>query len=193
MEEEKAIIEKLLQKDPAAVGRLVDLYASGIHNVAFTYLQSKEDAEEICNDVFLAVCDSIHKFDRNSSLKTWMHRIAINKSLDFLKFKKRKKRFGIIFSIYSPKDETAFREPVDFRHPGVELESKEMHDSLFAAINQLPDNQKIALVQSCFEKQTHKEIAEILDTSEKAVESLLYRSKTNLRKLLEEMFENFDL
>ena len=58
-----------------------------VYNVALHYLQNVEDAEEITQDVFVQVHNSLDSFKENSSLKTWIYRITINKSLDFIKHK----------------------------------------------------------------------------------------------------------
>ncbi|WP_396179831.1 RNA polymerase sigma factor [Flavobacterium sp.] len=59
-----------------------------VYNVGLHYLQNIEDAEEITQDVFIQIHGSLGTFNEKSSLKTWIYRIAINKSLDFLKQKK---------------------------------------------------------------------------------------------------------
>jgi RNA polymerase sigma-70 factor (ECF subfamily) len=66
-----------------------------VYNVGLHYLQNIEDAEEITQDVFIQIHGSLGTFNEKSSLKTWIYRIAINKSLDFLKHKKSAKRFFI--------------------------------------------------------------------------------------------------
>jgi RNA polymerase sigma-70 factor (ECF subfamily) len=62
-----------------------------VYNLALQYVQNIEDAEEITQDVFIKVFDKINSFNNKSSMKTWVYRIAINQSLDFIKSKKSKK------------------------------------------------------------------------------------------------------
>ena len=71
-----------------------------VFNLALNYVQNTEDAEEITQDVFLSVDQSMANFKGQSDIKTWIYRITINKSLDFLKAQKRKKRFGMIASLF---------------------------------------------------------------------------------------------
>ena len=75
-------------------------YKTLVYNVALNYLQNIEDAEEITQDVFLQLYQSLDKFKNNSSLKTWIYRITINKSLDFIKHKNSVKRFFIFGKNY---------------------------------------------------------------------------------------------
>jgi RNA polymerase sigma-70 factor (ECF subfamily) len=61
-----------------------------VYHIAYQYLQNQEDAEEITQDVFVQVHQSLAKFEGKSSLKTWIYRISINKSLDYIKHKNSK-------------------------------------------------------------------------------------------------------
>ncbi len=151
-----------------------------VFNLALQYVQCVEDAEEIAQDVFLAVHQSIDSFHQHAKLTTWLYRITINKSLDFIKAKKRKKRFGIFTSIFFENSNDIKHERPTFDHPGVQLESKEALEIIFLHLNQLPDKQKTALILSKIEQKPQAEIAEIMDLSVKAVESLLQRAKKNL-------------
>ncbi len=151
-----------------------------VYNLALQYVQNAEDAQEIAQDVFVAVYNMIDSFRGESSISTWVYRITINKSLDYLKAKKRKKRFAYITSIfYNDNNELNFDTP-NFNHPGVLLEDKEALEHLFALINQLSDNQRTVLILSKIEQKSQQEIAEIMSLSVKAVESLLQRAKANL-------------
>jgi len=153
-----------------------------VFNLALNYVQNTEDAEEITQDVFLSVHQSMANFKGQSDIKTWIYRIAINKSLDFLKAQKRKKRFGMIASLFFEKSNEIKFEYSDFKHPGIILEEKEAFETLFRFINQLPDNQKTVLLLSKIENTPQKEIAEIMGLSVKAVESLFQRAKSNIAK-----------
>jgi RNA polymerase sigma factor (sigma-70 family) len=162
-----------------------DLYNSNknlVYNLALQYVQNCEDAEEITQDVFVSVHKSLNSFKEQSKLSTWIHRITINKSLDFIKSRQRKKRFGIFYSLFSENSIEVKYEKPEFNHPGVQLENKEALQQLFKNINQLSDNQKTALILSKIEQKTQAEIAEIMNLSNKAVESLIQRAKTSLQK-----------
>lgn len=149
-------------------------------------MQNNEDAEEVVQDTLLAALKGMDEFKSESTLKTWVYSIAINKAKDALKYKRRKKRFGHVVSIFNDKDDNQYyHEPTNFVHPGIELESKEQMEILFSAINQLPENQKTAIILAKFDQMSMKEISKVMITSPKAVESLLSRAKANLRTYLE--------
>lgn len=78
---------------------------------------------------------------------------------------------------------------VEFDHPGIQLERKEHAEILFQAIGQLPENQRIAYTLNKIDGQTYAEVAEIMDQSISAVESLIFRANRNLRKLLADFYQ----
>lgn len=156
-----------------------------VFNLALQYVQNTEDAEEITQDVFVSVYKSLKSFQENSEIKTWIYRITINKSLDFIKAKNRKKRFAFMSSLFYNDVTVLNNLSHNFNHPGVLLEQKETLEKIFQHINTLPDNQKTALILSKLEQKSQKEVAEIMNTSAKAVESLLQRAKTTLARKIE--------
>jgi RNA polymerase sigma factor (sigma-70 family) len=154
-----------------------------VYNVALQYVLRIEDAEEITQDVFVKVYEKYHSFRNESELRTWIYRITINQSLDFLKAKKSLKRwnpFGIL-DLDHPDTNIQFPE---FNHPGIELEQKEALKSILTAIYQLPENQKTAIILLRIEGRSTKEVANIMDLGDKAVESLYQRAKKNLEIIL---------
>ena len=168
--------------------QLVETYKSLVLNTAINFLQHREEAEDITQDVFIEVYQSLSKFKEQSSISTWIYRITVNKCLDHLRAKKRKKRFGFITSLFHPETGEVLHEVSHFDHPGIELEKKEKARFLFQAIETLPENQKTAFILWHIEELPQKEIARIMQSSVKAVESLLQRAKTNLRKELEKIY-----
>lgn len=155
---------------------LYEKHARQVYNLALQYVQHVPDAEEITQDVFVSAYKSLDKFRNEADHGTWLYRITINKSLDFLKAKKRKKRFSWLPSGIAEND------PVEFNHPGVLLENREETARIFSFINELPDKQKTALILNKIEQLSLGEIAVIMELTTKAVESLVQRAKTNLSK-----------
>jgi len=145
-------------------------------------VQDEGVAEDITQEVFITVFRSILSFNAQSSLSTWIYRITVNKCLDHLRSRKRKP--FTLFSQLFQKSSEPFADTRAFDHPGIQLEQKENARSLFKAIEELPHNQKTIFVLAHIEELPQKEIAEIMNMSLKAVESVLQRAKGNLRKKL---------
>ncbi len=165
-------------------------YKNKVYNLALSYIRIKEEAEEITQDVFISVHQSIEKFEHRSSLSTWIYRITINKSLDAIKAAKRKKRWAVVTRIFQTSPSSLDSLHATFDHPGVQMEQKEILEAIFNCMNELPDQQRTALILSKIEHKSQVEIAEIMGISAKAVESLVQRAKTNLSKKLSDIEGN---
>lgn len=175
--EELELIKSIAKGNKPAYRKLYDSYSLKVYNTALSYCQKIEDAEEVTQDVFTKIFLNASTFKGNSSLNTWIYRITVNTSLNLLK---KKKRSSNIFSLFGNEK----MDNLTFEHPGIILENKEKGAQLFKAIQTLPESQKTAFILSHIEELPQKEVADIMNTSLKAVESLLQRAKGNLRKKL---------
>ncbi len=173
------------RQDPAAFRAFYERYKSRVFNVALSYVQRREEAEELTQDVFVEIYQSAEKFGGNAALGTWVYRITVNKCLDFLRYQKRQKRFAALRSLFLGETSELRHDPPDFDHPGVGLERQEAARLLFGSIRHLPEAQQTAFILSYVEELPQAEVAAVMGLSRKAVESLLQRAKANLRKQLE--------
>ena len=185
---ELELIQQLRAGDEQAFKSLVANYQDMVYNTALGIVQNSEDAEDVAQEVFIQVYRSIDQFKGDARLSTWIYRITTTKALDHIRSRRRKKRFAFITSLFGPNDELV-HEPVDFQHPGVALDRKEQAALLFRMIEQLPENQKVAFTLHKTEDLSYQEIAEVMNLSVSAVESLLFRARQNLRKLLEKHYQ----
>jgi RNA polymerase sigma-70 factor (ECF subfamily) len=181
---EQELIQKLKNGEEAAFKWLVEANQDRVYNTALGIVQNAEDAEDVAQEVFIQAFRSIQSFKGESKISTWLYRIATTRSLDLLRTRKSKKRFGFLQRLFNNKEELQF-DPPDFNHPGVVLERKENAAKLFKAIARLPENQKAAFTLHKLEDLSYQEISEVLQTTIPAVESLMHRAKQNLRKMLE--------
>lgn len=159
-----------------------------VYNTALGIVQNAEDAEDIAQETFVQVYQSIGSFKGESKFSTWLYRITIAKALDHERKKKRKKRFAFVKSIFGEESQIVVNPP-DFHHPGVVLDKKENAAVLFRAIAELPENQRIAFTLHKVDGLSYQEVSEIMNTSVSSVESLMHRAKTNLRKRLEDYYK----
>lgn len=188
---EWTIIEQLKQGDETAFKTIVETWQNMVYNTAIGIVQNEEDAEDIAQEVFVQVYQSVGSFKGDSKFSTWLYRIAVTKSLDHVRRKKRKKRFAFVRSLFGEESEIIIHPP-DFNHPGVVLDKKEDAATLFKVINQLPENQRIAFTLHKIEGLSYQEVGEVMKTTLSSVESLMHRAKNNLRKNLEDHYKDFD-
>jgi RNA polymerase sigma-70 factor (ECF subfamily) len=185
---EEMLLRGLREQNAMVLRDFVAQYQERVYNTAISFVKDPSDAEELAQDVFLTVWNSIASFRGESALSTWVYRITVTKSLDLIKARTRKKRFGFIYSITDNKTEIN-NKTVNWVHPGIIEENKEKAAYLFKAIDALPENQKVAFTLRKMEQLSQKEISEVMKINEGAVESLLQRAKQNLRKSLEGIYE----
>lgn len=180
MSDSKGLMKSIANGDRKAFRELYVDFSPMVYNTALAYAQNKEDAEEITQDVFTQIYRKAAKFKGDSAVSTWIYRITVNTSLNLIKKRKR-------LSLFVSSDR--IDDPPDFEHPGVVLENQEKAGILYRTIETLPDNQKTAFILSFIEELPRKEVAQVMEISLKAVESLLMRAKKNLREKLEKTFD----
>lgn len=168
---------------------LVKEYQGMIVNTCYGFLFNKEDSEDLAQEIFVEVYQGIKNFKEESKLSTWLYRIAINRSIDFLRKKKRKKRFGNITGFFGNDWKNINTSDNSF-NPHETMEENEKLAILNIAISELPQNQNIAFRLNKFEGLAGKQVAEIMKITPSAVESLLHRAKNNLKDILKNYYEN---
>ena len=173
--EEAGLIRRLQAKEEKAFRELVESYQGMVYRTCFGFLNNPEDAEDLAQEVFVQVYNSIESFRGESKLSTWLYRIAVNKSLNKIRGVRSKFFINI---------ESVFEQPQIKSNPYGSHENKEKADMLQNAINKLPINQQTSFVLSKYEGLSNKKIAEIMEMSLSSVEALQHRAKKNLQKLL---------
>ena len=182
---EAEIIQKLQQGNEQAFKKMVESYQKMVVNTCFGLVHNIEDAEDVAQEVFIEVFRSVHKFRADSKLSTWLYRIAINRSLNFIRDNKSKRWFQSFEDSVQRKN--ALHENLANRNsdqPEYELEKKQRATLLHETIDSLPEKQKIAFTLSKYEDLSYQEISKVMDVSVSSVESLLHRAKKNLQKKL---------
>jgi len=177
------LIKDLKTGNQEAFKKLVDQHQDRVINICFRFLNSREDAEDVAQEVFVEVFQSINRFRGEAKLSTWIHRIAVSKSLDTVRKMKRKKRMAQLKSMFGLE---AHEEPAASiaTNPDEALEQQERVMILQSCISELVENQKIAITLNKYEGFSYKEIAEIMGTSLSSVESLIHRGMKNLKEKL---------
>ncbi|MEN9971713.1 MAG: hypothetical protein RIS20_60 [Bacteroidota bacterium] len=180
---EEIDIQALQLGDVHAFEMLVVTYEKKVLNMCWHLLHNREEAEDATQDVFIAIYQSKHLFKGESQLYTWVHRITMNKCLEYIRRSKRKKRFGINIPI----DETFLNaENSTQLDPEQVLIEKERAKAFYTAVQQLSDKQRIAYSLHHFEDISYKEISESMNLSLSAIESLIFRAKQQLIKQLKD-------
>ena len=162
--EEKKLIEGLKKKDEKAFRIFIGRYKDSIYRIIYSTTRGSADADDIAQEVFIAVFKKIRKFNRKSSLSTWLYRITFNKCMDY--FRKNKMKT------------LELKESLPFEKGDAE-ERKKLALALLSA---LPGRQRLAMTLKAVEGLENGEIAEILKTSEGNVRIILFRAREKLKE-----------
>jgi len=169
----------------AAFEELVRRNTHKVHALIYRFLGDPEQVEDLTQEVFLRIYRTAPRYQPTAKFSTWLYRIVANLSFNVLR--SRKKRRPVTLDMSASEDgETYFVDVQDARGrpPHDRLDSSELGRKVAEAIDQLPENQKIAIILNKYEQKSYEDIAEILDCSTMAVKSLLSRARGNLRDAL---------
>ncbi|WP_128548331.1 RNA polymerase sigma factor [Larkinella soli] len=183
MYSEPELIENLKRKDEKAFRYLVETHQRQVYNTVLALVQNAEEAEDVAQEVFVEVYETIDRFRGEAALRTWLYRIATSNALKVIQKRKAKKRFAFFTSLFGSDNQVNYHPP-DFHHPGVALEDREQMQLLFGAIGRLPDKQKVAFTLHYLDGLSYQEIADVQQLTVSAVESLIHRARQNLKKKL---------
>lgn len=166
---EHEIVEKILEGEATALHKLYTSYYNEIFSFVQARITDKNVAEELTQDIFINVLDSFRNFRFESSIKTFMFKIARNKIIDYFRKKKNK---DIAFSCL-PECFVDGLLPVFDEH----LEKQELIDLIEQSLSDLPHDYQVVLRLKYQEDKSVQEIARLLVRSFKSTESLLYRAR----------------
>ena len=179
------LIKAVIRGDNSAMRQLISKYQDLVLNTCYKVLQSRQDAEDISQEVFIEVYRSAAGLRYEENISFWLYRISLNKSINHLR-----RSQNILFRSLM-KIETLFRhddagsmspEPHSDDHPDESLEAAERLEIVKKAVATLPANQKKAFILYYYEELSYKEIGSVLKLSVSSVESLLFRARENVKK-----------
>ncbi|MCX6272591.1 MAG: RNA polymerase sigma factor [Bacteroidetes bacterium] len=181
---DKELITGIINRDNVATQFLVVNYHPKVIKTAYYFVHDMNDAEDLAQDVCVEILESARHFKGMSSLNTWIYRITVNKSLNFIRKNKRKQLFSQIENVFRKQDGYHAIEPQEPSFADTNTDNAERRKILERSINTLPENQRTAFVLNKYEDLSYKEIAEVMNVSLASVEQLLHRAKMNLQKKL---------
>ncbi|MCW8803181.1 MAG: sigma-70 family RNA polymerase sigma factor [Ignavibacteriaceae bacterium] len=183
--EETELIEKAQSGDKQALAELVKKYEQTIYNFAFKICRDKNYAEQIMQETFYSMVKSLHQFDHNSKLSTWLYRIVANHCL--MMARKAKSRSFVSFD----DEENLFEEKyaADWNSiPYKDAENEELKNILDESIQNLSPDYRLVFLLRDVEGLSTEETAQVTELSIPAVKSRLHRARAFLRKEINEAF-----
>ncbi|HPD64144.1 MAG TPA: RNA polymerase sigma factor [Bacteroidia bacterium] len=182
---EKELIEGIIKGDKIALKSFVSQYKDLVFRVCYSVVQNKDDADDLAQEVFIKAFHHATGFRNDAKISTWLYRIALNLSINFIKSKKKKSFVDFVDHIVFKSTEQAKPEVEQMDYENTQ---EKKYKILYNSIQQLPVNQQKAFLLHHQEGLSYYEIAEVMQTSHAAVESLIHRAKVGLKqKLIKEL------
>ncbi len=178
-----SLVRKCIEGDADAYRHIVDRYKDRIARVVYSMTESRSEVEDLTQEVFIKAYRSLPRFKFDSSLHTWLYRIAVNHTIDHLRKKKLAKFFsldGLDEWLLGRMRGTSY---ADKKTPE-DINRSEVKELVDWGLSKLSQEAKTILVLREYEGMGYEEIADVLEISVPAVKSRLFRARAELKKIL---------
>lgn len=181
---------RVREGDDDAFARLVEKYRNPVVRFLYRMVHEPALAEELAQEVFLRVYRARRRYQPRAQFNTWLFRIATNVGLNALRDGRMRRNLEIPMEGNSAGQGPAAR--VQTGEPNAEqvVLQRERREQIRRAVEALPEKQRVAVLLHKYQEMDYTEIAEILECSESALKSLLYRAYETLRVRLRPLLEN---
>ncbi len=174
--EDERLVLQFLAGRREAVGDLFRRHRDGVFRIAYRFTGNRDDALEITQDVFMKLIEHLGGFRQGSRFSTWLYRVSVNQTLDFLR---RRARLAA-----APLSAPPGGGAAGAADPARSAERAELRERLKAALGKLSEKHRTAVVLHGVEQLSYKEIAEITGVSTGTVMSRLFYARKRLAELL---------
>jgi RNA polymerase sigma-70 factor (ECF subfamily) len=176
LQPDNELVVQATEGQTEAFSILVERYRQKVFQTCMGFLHNGDDAEDLTQDIFVKAWHALKSFDGRSAFGTWLYRIAVNKAIN----QTRKNNLRSFTGINDEVTESNHSE----ENAENSLVQQEQKAQIKWAINKLKSKQKKAFVLFYYQELSINEVAEVLNLSQKATESLVFRARKNLQKLL---------
>lgn len=179
--EDVRLMELVATGDMAAFEQLVERHQALVAGTIGYMLGNNSDVEDLAQQVFIRVWKSAKRYVARAKFTTWL--LKITRNLVFNEMRRRKRHNLLPLEIGTERDELQVRDE-RAATPAESVLEGELQQAIDAAIAELPETQRMALVLRRYQELSYEEIAAVLEQSVPAVKSLLFRARTELRERL---------
>ena len=183
-----AVVAQVLAGDRDAFRVLVDRHSRSIFRVVYRMTGNQQDAEELVQEVLLRAYKSLGRFEMRSNFSTWLYRIAVNRTLDFLSARKSQMQSQDAYQIADdPDPEDSRQVQVPSSSPGPErvVLSGEVKSRVTQAMTLLTPVERVAFTMRHMEGRSIEEIGQALNLKASAAKNSVFRAVQKLRQQLE--------
>ncbi len=184
---ERSLLRRLRERDERAFRELVTLHRDRVHNICYRMLGNRHEAEDVAQEVFIAVFKTIDSFREEAKFSTWLYRVSVNHCKNRIKYLARRhdRDRDELDENSAGANGAMMGTPARAAQPDRALEGVQMEEVLREAVNSLDEEHRIVVVLRDIEDLSIEEICEITDLPDGTVKSRLHRARLALRKKLQ--------
>jgi RNA polymerase sigma factor (sigma-70 family) len=179
-----ALVKAARDGDMRAYDQLVQRYQERIYHTIYHMTSNHEDANDLAQDTFIKAHTALKSFKGDSSFYTWVYRIAVNKTINFLKQRKNRRAMSLNDLDFNVENDPDLVALVSDKTPRRDLALGELQEKLNAAMQKLSDVHRLVVTLHDVQDLSHEEIAEIMECNVGTVRSRLFYARQQLQALL---------
>lgn len=175
-----SLVQEAKKDNPEAFTELVRRYQKRIYNTIFQFTRNHHDADDLAQETFMSAFKSLIRFRQQASFYTWLYRIAVNITMNFLRKKQQEKGREEFVEEQLPLGEAKFSISIPENHSL----KRELQEKLKEAVESLPLAYKVTFILIAFQGMTHAQAAQVLRCSEKTVSWRMHKARKILQNKL---------
>jgi RNA polymerase sigma-70 factor (ECF subfamily) len=186
-EDDRTLLRRLRARDEKAFRELVEAHRDRVYNISYRMLGSRTEAEDVAQEVFIAVFKTIDQFREEAKFSTWLYRVTVNHCKNRIKYLARRhdRDRDELDEMSAGANNATNGVPVRAPQPDRALEGAQMEVLLQEAIATLDDDHRTVVVLRDIEDMSIEEICVITELPDGTVKSRLHRARLALRKKLQ--------
>ena len=183
-QDERALVLKAKQGDLSAYDELVRRYQQRVYATVYHMTSNHEDANDLAQEAFIKAFQALKSFKGDSSFFTWVYRIAINKTINFLKQRKNKFQMSLDDLDFNAENDPDLVQLVSDKTPRRDVNLAELQEKLNAAMQKLSETHRLVVTLHDVQGLSHDEIAKIMDCNTGTVRSRLFYARQQMQAYL---------
>jgi RNA polymerase sigma-70 factor (ECF subfamily) len=182
--QEGVLVKRARQGDLGAYDELVRRYQERIYSTVYHMTANHEDANDLAQEAFIKAFQALKSFKGGSSFYTWVYRIAVNKTINFLKQRKNKAHMSLDDLDFNAEHDPDLVALISEKTPRREINLAELHEKLNTAMQKLSEPHRLVVTLHDVQGLSHEEIAEIMECNIGTVRSRLFYARQQLQAYL---------
>jgi RNA polymerase sigma-70 factor (ECF subfamily) len=178
------LVERAQREDLRAYDELVRRYQERIYATVYHMTSNHEDANDLVQETFIKAYRALKSFKGNSSFYTWVYRIAVNKTINFLKQRKNRVQMSLNDVDFNPEHDPELVALVSNNTPRRDLNLAELQEKLNGALQKLSEHHRMVVTLHDVQGLSHEEIGKIMDCNVGTVRSRLFYARQQLQAYL---------